>query len=148
MDASKREAHLAMAAQRKAERKAAEAEAQQPQPPATMVYKAIENSPSAADNSDDLRCVLEAVDAVLECCKRQQSEIDALRDENAALRDKVDCYIKTPRDMVDAARELNAQTKKALAAVAKLHDASERELERRSEVLDLPALPRRRDSFN
>jgi hypothetical protein len=64
--------------------------------------------------------------------------------EIAALRDKVDCYIKTPLSMVEAARELHAQTDRALAAAAALDAASERDQQRRSDPLDLPALPLRR----
>ena len=143
MDKDKREAHLAKA-QEFARQKKAEAEAQERES-FGLVFKTMDDAvpatPEEPPDNGNLQCILEAVAEVIAACKRQQGEIDAQRNEIASLRDKVDCYIKTPRDMVESARELSAQTAKTLAAVTELRAASERELQRRSEVLDLPALP-------
>ena len=126
----------------------AEAEAQQQQAPA-MVYKTHEAAPAvppAPDTTDeriaDERQFIFAViaQALGELDARHQAEIESLKTS----RRSKSAFFNTPRDMVEGARELRAQTDKVLAAVAALHAASERDQQqRRSDPLDLPALPRR-----
>ena len=83
-------------------------------------------------------------EALGELDARHRAEIQSLKDEVADLKR---AFFNTPRDMVEGARELSAQSDKVMAAVAALHAASERDQQQRRDPVDLPALPRRRD-FN
>ena len=127
------------------DRERAKAATEQRRAPA-MVYKTREAAPvtpaaptpAPADSGDP--SILEVLAEVVELCARQQGEIDSLRE-------KLDAFTRTPDALVQSVREVRsslADVGSALDEVrATLTDVRERNEQRRSDVLDLPALPRR-----